>query len=287
MVKCPRCGSKDLQKKGQRLGRQRYRCKKCSSSFTEGVQYREAPTYDKLNISCSKCGSKNIVRDGKLLGGAQRYLCKDCGMRFSDNSSESLTIQWECPYCGGTLRYSGFGKLGQREYFCSNCKRSCSGDLVTGKPIKRTYFRDINESVECPACRSMNIRKAGIAKGNRQKYICNDCSKHFMTDYEKEPKSQEMKDEIINLVLKGNNVAKVSKDMGFSKRYVMEFMQPYFNKETLSRNQKELIIKYGHFLKVPIGYLAPYIPCSEYACRKFLCKYRKKLKAKSTSSYGI
>ena len=94
-MKCPRCGSKDLQKKGKRLGKQRFRCKECSCSFTEGIPYKEAPSYKKLTKECSRCGSNHIVRDGKLEDGAQRYLCKDCNLRFSDNSPDSLITDWE------------------------------------------------------------------------------------------------------------------------------------------------------------------------------------------------
>ena len=57
-MNCPKCGSEDLQKKGMRAGRQRYRCKSCSSSFTEGVPYKEAPKYEVLDKVCPHCGTK-------------------------------------------------------------------------------------------------------------------------------------------------------------------------------------------------------------------------------------
>lgn len=272
-MKCPRCGSTDLQKKGKRLGRQRYRCKDCSSSFTEGIKYKEAPIYEALDKVCSRCGSNNVVRDGKLQDGAQRYICKDCNLRFSDNSSESLTTSWECPYCGHTLVYSGYGKLGQREYRCNNCKRSCSGDQVTGQPIKRVYFSETNTDVTCPVCNSLNVRKAGISKDGRQKFVCKDCHKGFMHDYKLKPKPTGLKQEVIKRILNGENLRKVSVSTGYSERYIREFMEPYYAYETITKEQKNLITKFGCHCNVPINYLAQYIKCSERMCKKIIKQY--------------
>ena len=277
-MNCPRCGSENLQKKGKRLGNQRYRCKDCSASFTEGVPYKEAPNYEVLEKKCSRCGSTEVVRDGKLEDGAQRYLCKGCGLRFSDNSAESLTIRWECPYCGAPLIYSGYGKLGQREYKCSSCNKSCSGDMITGKPIKRVAFKEHNTSVSCPCCGSKNIRKAGIAKGGRQRYRCNECEKQFMTDYRLPPKKAGLKERIIGLIMNGYNLKKVGKQLGFSERYIREFMEPFYEGECISDEQRQLIIKYGAHCKVPIDYLAPYVRCSEKMCRKVIKEYNSMLR---------
>ena len=270
---CPKCGGENLQKKGKRLGNQRYRCKDCGSSFTEGVRYIEAPKYEKLKKECPKCGKKHIVRDGKLQDGAQRYLCKDCGLRFSENSTESLTTSWECPYCGHILSYSGYGKLGQREYRCNHCKKSCSGDQITGQPIKRISFSEINTSIECPRCGSLKIRKSGISKDGRQKYTCKECGKSFMSNYLAKRKPLGLKQEAIKRVLNGESIKKVSESTGYSKRYIREFMEPYFESETINREQKELITKFGGHCNVPVGYLAEYVKCSEKMCKKIIKEY--------------
>ena len=275
-MNCPKCGSEDLQKKGMRAGRQRYRCKSCSSSFTEGVPYKEAPKYEVLDKVCSHCGSTHIVRDGKLEDGAQRYLCRDCSLRFSDNSPESLTTSWECPYCGHILSYSGYGKLGQREYKCHHCNKSCSGDLITGEPIKRTYFKDTNTSVLCPFCNSTYIAKAGV-RNDRQKYLCKNCGKHFMTDYKMKRKEPGLREKVISLVMHGHNVKKVGEKYGFSERYMRNFLKPYYEKETISTEQKRLIIKFGYHCNVPVDYMAEYIKCSEKMCRKVLKEYKETL----------
>lgn len=282
-MKCPRCGSVKLQKKGKRLGRQRYRCKECSSSFTEGITYQEAPSYEALNKICSRCGSTHIVRDGKLQDGAQRYLCKECNLRFSDNSSENLTTTWKCPYCGHPLVYAGHGKLGQREYRCNACKKSCSGDQITGKPIKRVYFSETNTNIKCPTCGSLNIKKAGVSKDGRQKFICKECNKGFMHNYKLQPKPTGLKQIVIKEILKGKNLRKVSLSTGYSERYVREFMEAYYNSETISEEQKELITKYGCHCSVPVNYLAEYVKCSEKMCKKVIKQYKSRWLSPPTS----
>ena len=266
-MKCPRCGSEDLQKKGKRLGNQRYRCKQCSSSFTEGVPYTEAPKHKTLEKKCPKCGHSHVVRDGKLQDGAQRYLCRNCGLRFSDNSTESLSTTWKCPYCGNLLSYSGYGKLGQREYRCKNCGKKCSGDLLTGEPVKRVAFKELNTSVHCPTCGSLNINKAGFKRMRRQSYRCIDCGRQFITDYKVQPKEKGLKEKAIYLILNGHNLRKVSRELGFSERYVREVIQPYYEKESISKEQEDLIIRFGYHCRVPLDYLAPYIKCSERICK--------------------
>ena len=47
--------------------------------------------------------------------------------------------------------------------------------------------------------------------------------------------------------------------------------------ETLSKEQKEFIYKWGVVLNIPVEYLAPYVPCSYCACQKELDKYKKEV----------
>ena len=38
-------------------------------------------------ISCKNCNSNRTVKNGFTNGGNQRYLCKNCGYRFTDNTT--------------------------------------------------------------------------------------------------------------------------------------------------------------------------------------------------------
>ena len=238
-MKCPNCGSSDLQKKGTRAGKQKYRCKKCSASFTEGVPYKKQIKYPKVTgISCPKCGGTHIIRDGKLEGsGAQRYQCQECHLNFSANTSTLKEIQWNCPYCGGKLTYSGYSRKGLREYRCSVCDVSCTGD-ETGKPIKRTIMGD--ESITL------------------------------------ETFTQEDKDSIIKAILAGKNINKTAQQYNCNPSIIKALVKPSYKLETINKDQLEMIIKFGIHLRVPVDYMAEYVGCSEHKCTEVINKYKKK-----------
>ena len=267
---CPKCGSSKLQKKGTRAGKQRYRCTSCGANFTEGVLYKSAPPLLKdPNLKCLYCGSNHVIRDGKLPDGKQRYKCVDCGKDFSE---KTRPIQY-CPYCGGKLTYSGYGKLGQIRYQCSSCNKNCSGDLITGKPIKRYFFQEANIEVKCPKCGSKNIKKDGFRK-ERQKFYCNTCGNHFLEEKINYLHSEEDRLKVLKMVFKGKNVNKIAEELKYTVGRVRAIARPYYKKEKLSDKQKEMIIKYGYYLKVPIDYLAEYVPCSQRACKELLEKFK-------------
>jgi transposase-like protein len=91
-MKCPRCKNTQVQKKGKRAGKQKYRCTACGATFTEGVDYKPAKKFEKITgINCPKCESSNIIRDGKLEEGSQRYKCKSCGISFSPKTFHRLS----------------------------------------------------------------------------------------------------------------------------------------------------------------------------------------------------
>ena len=65
-MKCPRCGSEKVVKKGMRGKNQRYSCSCCNAHFTENRVYKSSPKLEPLNLNCPHCGSNHVVRDGKL-----------------------------------------------------------------------------------------------------------------------------------------------------------------------------------------------------------------------------
>lgn len=281
-MNCPKCESTNLSPKGKRAGKQRYRCKDCGTCFTEGVEYKPAIRQDKPDITCISCGSTNVMRDGKLADGSQRYQCRDCKRNFSSKSIPRPKIRWKCPYCKGELHYSGYSKKGLPEYKCTNCGKSCTARKTgkTGKPIERLPFHEINSEVSCPCCNSTNLKKAGFSPNGTQRFICRDCNKAFNADTKIHPS----KEELIKLIFKGHNLNKLSESSNYSIRYLREIAQPYYKKEIITLKQQQDIIKYGHYLKVPVNYMAEYIKCSEHMCRQVLMKYRKRLM--STSSHA-
>ena len=278
-TKCPVCNSDKLQKKGTRAGKQRYKCTKCGCSFTEGVPYKKGIVYEKkVDKVCPTCGGTYIIRDGKLPNGSQRYICRSCGLRFSDyTETHPKREAVYCPYCGAPLRYSGYGKKGQREFYCPTCKKSCSAG-ADGQPMKNIAFKEENVDLSCPVCSSHNISKRGSSKG-KKRYFCNSCHRLFVENPERIVHSKNDAIAIVRRALKGENLHKLAEELHYSMDSVRRIIRPFYKNElaSLTKEQKEMIIKYGHYLKVPVDYLAEYVPCSEHACRKILEKYRKKV----------
>lgn len=268
-MECPRCGSKHLQKKGVRAGKQRYKCTVCKANFCEGVKYISAPIHDKLDKTCIYCGSTHIVRDGKLPSGAQRYKCFSCNRGFSDTTviREPEPDKF-CPYCGSKLRKAGYSKLGYREYFCKSCNKSCT-ENAEGIPQRRDTFKDINKDIKCPSCNSNDLRLAGQRDG-RRKFSCKSCGRQFIegSNIRRHSKSEVLK--IVLEIFNGRSFEEVAKKYNSSVRNIKGIMKKYYHKEQISQNKRNLIEYYGGLMKVPIEYVAPYVHCSYKACEDIL-----------------
>lgn len=274
-MKCPRCGSEKLQKKGIRAGKQRYRCTECKANFCYGVKYKSAPIYKESSKSCLYCGSNHTSRDGKLPNGSQRYKCLDCGRGFSDSTiiKEPEPDKF-CPYCDSKLRKAGYSKLGYREYYCKNCNRSCT-ENAEGIPQKRETFKEINSGITCPSCSSNNIRLAGNRDG-RRKYSCKTCGRQFI---ENAQVSRHSKSEIRGMLIdifKGCSIKEVARKYKTSVRNVQNIFKKHAKDEIITPEKRKMIIMYGHYLKVPIDYLAEYIPCSRKACEDIIKEYKER-----------
>lgn len=183
-MKCPSCKSTNLQRKGMRAGKQRYRCKDCEANFTEGVPYiRQTQLPPVSGVICPRCGRSSIIRDGKLEDGSQRFKCLDCRLSFSTKTPKRVTPEEE-----------------------------------------------------------FNIIKA---------------------------------------ILIGKNVKKVVSNYDCTTTFVEELMAPYYAAETVTPKQKQDIIKYGYYLRVPVDYMAEYIKCSEHKCEEVLKKFKRSVKSTS------
>lgn len=280
-MNCPNCGGTHLVKRGYRAGKQRYRCNTCKASFTEGVPYKAQVRLEPLTgIVCPRCGETCITRDGKSELGEPRYRCKACNLRFQDSTvyDPNKEVKWECPYCGGKLIRAGHGKKGQIQYTCKSCGKTCSGDLTTGEPQKRFLFKQVNWKISCPDCDSYDIKKAGFYKNGQQRYHCNYCGRSFHEGARKSPR--EIIKEVVKEVTSGKSTGPIAERYGYTPRHFRRLLKPLYDIEAkyITENQKDLIYKVGVCLGVPVEFIAPYIGCSEYYCRKFIKEHKRHIK---------
>lgn len=128
-MNCPHCKSSDYKKAGfLKSGAQRYKCRSCGKLFSSKTIIRE-----KVNETCPKCSSTDIIRHGKI-NGKQKYMCNSCGITFVEKDKKTY-YSYECPRCKNNkvllkenYRANGKGKY----YYCPSCKHKF---LIGGKNI--------------------------------------------------------------------------------------------------------------------------------------------------------
>ena len=272
MPECPECNSTNLYKKGTRAGKQRYQCKDCGRYFVEGTKFvgRQIKLPSVVQ-TCPQCGSTHIRRDGLLETGGQRYKCGKCGKGFSTKTVYREPVKYPCPYCGGKLRRSGHGKLGQPEYLCTVCGKSCSGDPPKAKA---KAFKEVNTEVNCPYCNSRDIILRGTQRGFRR-YLCNDCKRAF-TDLTQSRLEKEKEKPRYNEVCPrcgGTHIISAGISRGKQRFRCMTCKRTYtkgFEQLEIPDSEKRKILMYKFNLRLPVADIARAFKCTEYAVRKII-----------------
>ena len=273
-MNCPECNSENLYKKGTRAGKQRYQCKDCGRYFVEGTKFvgRQVKLPSVVQ-TCPQCGSTHIRRDGLLETGGQRYKCGTCGKGFSTKTVYREPVKYSCPYCGGKLRRSGHGKLGQPEYLCTVCGKSCSGDPPKAKA---KAFKEVKTEVNCPYCNSRDIVLRGMQKGFR-KYMCHNCNRVFTDDTKERLKRERERARAMRDIKcptcghggKRINSAGVNK-YGLERFRCMECKKSWTVYPELSASDKRLILMYRLNLKVSSSSIMRHFKCSKQMIEKIV-----------------
>ena len=270
-TECPHCHSDKIILNGFLSdGRtRRYRCKSCGRWFSN-----KTVVHEKSGINCVKCGSDNTYHYGTTEKGKPIYKCKDCGKRFVENP-ENMYKKHEivCPKCGkiGAKKdgNSGLANGGYKQYYkCLAC-----GHRYTLNPTNLTSL-DKERIIE--------MYKQGVPVSHlAEQFNISEREIRRKTQDIPNPiqeKKKELKQEMINEVLHGKPVKETAIKYGDAPRSLSKFMIDEYSKETITKEQKETIIKFGIFCSVPINYLAEYVPCSEYMCKKVIEEYWEKKK---------
>lgn len=265
---CPYCHSTNLTTNGYlKDGKnRRYHCKDCGRYFSPKTIIKE-----KSGINCVKCGSDETYLYGKTERGKDIFKCKKCGKRFvehPDNAYKKHDII--CPKCGkvGARKdgNSGLVKGGYKQYYkCLSC-----GHRYTLDPINLTAL-DKEKIIELykqgvpilHLAEQFNVSRREISR--KVQGIPNPVKE----------KKKELKQEMIKEILDGKPIKSTALKYGYAPKSLSRFMTPYYEAEEITVEQKQMIIKYGINCSVPVNYLAEYVHCSEYMCKKVIEEYMK------------
>ncbi len=77
------------------------------------------------------------------------------------------------------------------------------------------------ESITCPACSSLNIKKNGINKQTKQRYRCGDCGKQFILDYTYRAYLKQIRELIVPMSLNGSGIRDTARVLRISTTTVM------------------------------------------------------------------
>lgn len=277
MVNCPECGSEELLKKGFRNNKQRYQCKTCGRHFIEGTKFVgrqvKLPTLVK---TCPYCKSNEVIRDGRLEDGSSRFQCKTCGKNFSTKTFMRPPVGYKCPYCGGKLNRSGKGKLGQPEFHCTECGKSCSGI----PPKKNIQFSQINKEIYCPYCNSLDIKLRGNYKGKNRMYSCKSCGRRFSdTTYKSlEEKKKKLENHITcKFCGSARLISAGISPCGTQRLRCRDCKKTFTFYNKLTEKDKKLIAFYRVNFKVPYSSIIRQYKCSKEEIIKLEEEYKKNL----------
>ena len=81
------------------------------------------------------------------------------------------------------------------------------------------------ESITCPACSSLNIKKNGISKQRKQRYRCNGCGKQFILKYSYRAYLKQIRELIVPMSLNGSGIRDTARVLRVSATTIMRVIR--------------------------------------------------------------
>lgn len=81
------------------------------------------------------------------------------------------------------------------------------------------------EEVACPRCSSLNIKKNGITRQQKQRYRCKDCQRQFITDYTYQAYKPEVRSLILAMTMNGSGIRDISRVLQTSTNTVLKLIR--------------------------------------------------------------
>ena len=183
-----------------------------------------------------------------------------------------------CPYCGGPLIKKGV-KRGKQCYKCKSCGKFNTNGVILSKP----KFKDVNTTVFCPYCNSLNLSTRGKSNKGLIVYSCLDCN-HRFTEETKERLATNDLGEICPRCSSTNIRRKGYNRIGHPRFYCTDCKRSYTKdakliksevrvRPELSIEDKRRILMYKLNLNLPYPEIAKHFNCSTYMARQIVRKF--------------
>lgn len=184
-----------------------------------------------------------------------------------------------CPYCGGPMVKKGF-KKGKQCYVCKECGKWCTGE----HPEPTIYFKDINTTVSCPHCNSMNISTSGFSNKGLRVYRCLSCRRRFTEETkERISKGRKYASEVCPRC-GGKKIVSAGLSRGKQRFRCLDCRRTYTKgaklmtqdlkrKPVLSTADKRKVLMFRLNLGLSIPELSKHFNCSQYSIRQLVKEY--------------
>lgn len=236
--KCPYCGG-EITVKGWSNNHtvRRYVCKSCRKSFSGNLNNIKVRDF----MPCPYCHSNNVKKGGRLTSGLKRYVCNDCGKGYNEGTKivEQPCLPESCPKCGEhIIARSGKDNNGKQRYRCKSC-----GYKFIENPVGRVAER---HEVQCPKCNNMEAVKCGKTNG-KQYWKCTKCGHKYLLDGVYKHRTQEQKQQIVDLYKAGVTQLQISEFLNISIKTIYRILkeQDALNTDTKTPkgSKRDLIVK--------------------------------------------
>ena len=81
------------------------------------------------------------------------------------------------------------------------------------------------EEIACPSCASRHIVKNGTTSNRKQKYLCRECRRQFITRYSYQGCRTEIRSLIVPMTLNGSGVRDITRVLGVSINTVLKIIR--------------------------------------------------------------
>lgn len=284
---CPECENGKATKLNiDEKGRQLYKCTKCGCEFIpKGFKFVTNEQKDLIKEYLEKGMTKQEISEELELSykTIQRYTegmeltwKKEQEERIQKENAEKLAAKLQAEKeKEEELRIQ---KLNQRREEATEIveKFKKTVEMISeenDKSIRYLISKYVNSSMSLDEFECLfNDVKIQIEK----EYVEYQNSLKEKSEQERIQEEKERLESIQYDILHGKSLENISTLYNTPLSKIKEIANPLLENESITEQQEKMIVQYGIMLKVPIDYLAEYVPCSYAMCDRILNKWKNK-----------